>query len=84
MENLNIYVFTSKYVINNNSEITFACHDEDGDWQFLSDEETVEEDAMVVSLGEILEHDPTLKEILSLPAGGRAEREGIGSPWNIE
>lgn len=33
--NLNIYVFTTIYVMNEYSSIVRVLHDEDGDWQFL-------------------------------------------------
>ncbi|MBQ6286594.1 MAG: hypothetical protein IJK73_02930 [Bacteroidales bacterium] len=61
-----------------------VIHDQDGDWQFLGDECNLqEEDAMVVSLNEILEYDITLSDILFLPWGRQAIRERIGEVWHI-
>ena len=33
-DDLQIYVFTTRFVMKNNSPITFITHDENGDWQF--------------------------------------------------
>lgn len=83
-ENKNIYVFTTKYVIKKGSTIVRVLHDEDGDWQFLGDEGNLQEkDAMVVSLGEIIEHDTTLSEIMNLPKGKQALRNNIEDNWHI-
>jgi len=83
-ESLNIYVFTTKYVLNEGSPIVYVSHDDDGDWQFLGKEKGLgEEDAKVISLGEMIEHDPSIKEIAHLPLGKKAIRENIYSPWSI-
>jgi hypothetical protein len=82
--NYDIYVFTTKYVVKNNSPIVRVLHDEDGDWQFLGSEGNLQEtDAMVVSLGEIIEFDTTLSEIINLPIGKQALRTNIGKTWYI-
>lgn len=82
--NYNTYVFTTKYVMQNNSPIVRVLHDEDGDWQFLGDEGNLQEtDAMVVSLGEIIEFDSTLSGVIDLPIGKQALRNNIGENWYI-
>lgn len=82
--NYNIYVFTTKYVIKRGSPIVRVLHDEDGDWQFLGNEDNLQEtDAMVVSLREIIEFDETLSKIIDLPIGKQAIRNSIGDDWNI-
>jgi len=82
--NFNIYVFTTRYVVEDNSQIIRVLHDEDGDWQFLGSEGNLKEsDAMIVSLGEIIQFDETLSEIINLPIGKQALRNQKGEPWYI-
>jgi hypothetical protein len=82
--NYNIYVFTTKYVLKKGSPILRVLHNKDGDWQFLGDEGNLQEaDAMIVSLGEIIEFDTTLSEIISLPVGKQALRSNKGETWYI-
>lgn len=70
---LNKVVFTTKYVLENNSPIVYVSHDGDGDWQFFGKEDDLsEDDARIVSFGEILEINPSLKEILWIPEGMQA------------
>ena len=82
--NLNICVFTTRYVMKDKSPIVRVLHDEDGDWQFLGDEGNLQEsDAMVVSLGEIIQFDETLWGIIDLPIEKQALRNDKGTPWYI-
>lgn len=82
--NFEIYVFTTEFVIRGNSPVVYVAHDLDGDWQFLGEEKEVEEkDALLISLGEILEFDPTLQSILTLSIGQEAIRTEVGAPWQI-
>jgi hypothetical protein len=75
-------VFTTKYVMRKNSPITYVYHDEDGDWQFFGPEADIKnEDVMVVSLGQIIEHDPTIREIADLPTGAVAIRANQNASW---
>jgi len=70
---LNQVVFTTKYVLENHSPIVYVSHDADGDWQFFGNEDDLnEDDARIISFGEILEINPTLKEILWIPEGMQA------------
>jgi len=81
---LNIYVFTSKYVIKSSSPIVYVSHENDGDWQFLGVENNLKaEDAMIVSLGEILKHDPSILLIMDLPFGKVAIRKNIEDNWQL-
>ena len=83
-KNLNIYVFTSKYVIKSSSPIVYVSHKNDGDWQFLGEETNLKaEDAMIVSLGEILKHDPSILLIMDLPFGKVAIRKNIEDNWQL-
>lgn len=81
-ELLNKAVFTTGNIIAG-LPITQVFHDHDDDWQFFSDhEEITEENARVVSLGEILEIEESLeKVILNLPKGYEAYRDDKNSSW---
>ena len=54
--NLYLGVFTSKYVIENNSIITYVEHDHNGDRQSLGNETIQEEDAMILKVYQLLRH----------------------------
>lgn len=83
--NLNIYVFTTRFVLKELSPIVYVMHESDGDWQFLGKEDGLkEEDAMIISLAEMLKHDPTLITILDLPKGKEATRHDLGKEWIIK
>lgn len=82
--NFEIYVFTTKFVIRGSSPVVYVAHDLDGDWQFLGGEEGLEEkDALLISLGEMLEFDPTLQSVLTLSIGQEAIRTEVGGSWKI-
>ncbi|HMM04432.1 MAG: hypothetical protein ACK5KN_15500 [Dysgonomonas sp.] len=79
-ESGNKSVITTRYVLDANSLITYVVYDEDGDWQFFSDEDITESDACVVSVKQILELDDSLNE-LDLKPGQAAERSDADAPW---
>ena len=82
--NFNIYVFTTKNVLKKGYPIIRVIHERDGDWQFLGDECNLQEDdAMLVSLNEIVEFDKTLFDILTLSEGKQALRDRIGGDWHV-
>ncbi len=84
-DNLGIYVFTLKCIVLDKMPITYVSHDAEGDWQFLrQDRQLREEDAMLISLGEMIEHDPSILEIADLPLGRVATRRDRNSPWQME
>jgi hypothetical protein len=84
-ESLNAYVFTTKYVLKEGHPIVYVSHDDDGDWQFLGKADNLkEEDAMVISLGEMIEYDSTILEIADLPKGHEATRKDRSSQWRIQ
>jgi hypothetical protein len=83
-ENLDTAVFTTRFVLENNSPILNAYHYDDGSWQFSGKEgELSDEDFKVVSLGEILEIDSSLLELAEMPINSEATRLNIASPWRI-
>jgi len=82
--NKNQYVLTTRFVIYDNSEIIRIIHEENGDWQFLGCEDNLKEsDAVVVSLGEMMDFDNSLSVVDSLPVGKQALRTNKQSPWYI-
>jgi hypothetical protein len=80
--NLNQAVFTTKYVIEDESPIVYVSHDSEGDWQFFGPEEEIQEDeARVVSLEAIIELSPYVKEILWMPEGVEAWYDTETREW---
>ena len=82
-ENKNKSAITTKYVLNNNSIIVSVFYDEDGDWQFLGEEEVSEEDAIVVSIQEMIDIDKSLVNLPDLKEGESAYRKNKESIWLI-
>jgi hypothetical protein len=86
-ESDNTAVFTTKFVIIDNKEITEVHHDEDdGAWQFFSDDkfDDFAKVAKVVGLGQITKIDSTLFEIADMQTGYVAHRKFKGDKWIIE
>ena len=83
-EPLSKAVFTTKFVLRDKFPIVYVTHDEDGDWQFFSGHENItDKDIMIVSLGEIIEYDPSINEVSDLPQGKEAFRENQNASWEI-
>ena len=60
----NVWVFTTKAIIQDNKPILYVAHDEDdGSWQFHDGSDVLEEDAVIVGLEEIVQIDETLKSL---------------------
>jgi hypothetical protein len=77
-------VFTTRFVVEENSEIVYVLHDHEGDWQFFSNDEATEQDARVVAMDVILELDPSIQEILDIPPGTEAWREDKDTEWGTK
>ncbi|WP_123905568.1 hypothetical protein [Chryseobacterium sp. ERMR1:04] len=78
-------VISTKFVLEDNSPIISVFKDNEGDWQFFGKEKDItEEDARVISLGEVLKIDQSIKDILTLNNGSHAWREAVGEEWKIE
>lgn len=76
-DSLDTAVFTTKFVVTDKKAITYVTHEfEDGAWQFFSDDDfdDYESVAMIVGLGEIIDLDKTILEIVDLPLGYKATR----------
>lgn len=84
--NKGIYVFTTRNVMIERLPILKVVCDEDGDWQFFAkDDIPTFQNALLVSLDEILQMDKTLETIISqLSLGQFAYRKDILSIWEIE
>src|SRR5690349_16239293 len=82
----NTRVYTTIYVMKENSPITLVSHELDGDWQFLGDEAIGDytQIAMLVSLDEMVKHDKSVLEVADLPYGYRATRRDKSDKWLVE
>jgi hypothetical protein len=78
----NVMVLTTKKIMKENSSIVYVSHDEeDGMWQFHEGSDIGIDDAMVVSLEEVVSRDNTIKELYNLPLGWIAWRDAKNSEW---
>lgn len=83
-EQPNVAVITTKNILNRSLDILQVWHDEDdGMWQFLDGTDIKEEDALIVSLKEIVELDNSILQLYSLPLGWIAFRSNKNSEWEI-
>lgn len=86
-EPLDSAVFTTKFVLEENREITYVTHEEeDGAWQFFSDDEfeDFEKVARIIALGEIIEMDKSILALAEMPKGYYAYRKFKESNWEIK
>jgi len=74
-------VYTTEFVINDDSDIVYVSLDEDGDFQVFSKEGADTEKTMLVSLENILSKDPSLLEILNIEKGEQFYRKNKNSQW---
>ncbi len=78
----NVMVLTSINVITNNAPILWVSHDEDdGMWQFHDSLKVDIKEAMMVSLAEIVNRDPSVNQIADLPLGWKAWRISKQDSW---
>ena len=81
----NAGVFVSKGIFENDKPILDVFHDEDdGSWQFLSDEPRDEEHAMMVCMEDVAKRDPTVNQLFDLGYGESAHRESPDEAWTRE
>ena len=72
-------------ILREESPLRLVAHDEDdGAWQFLDGEQVFEDDAAIVALGEMVQLDPSLRELAGLPRGWFAWRDDPARPWRRE
>ena len=78
----NTAVFTTRDVLERGRPILRVTHDDDdGSWQFHCGETVSAVDAMIIGLGEMVAHDPTIQELADLPTGWIATRETNAHDW---
>lgn len=79
----NTAVFTTKCVMERKETIRYVFHNNDGAWQFhcIHGASKHLDEAIIVGLAEIVEHDPSVKEVAELPFGWCACRESPDSEW---
>ncbi len=82
LEERNLGVYTTSEVLEG-ALIRFVYHNEDGDWQFHSEQEPNLEHAKVVCLEDLVNRDPSLNEIYYLNYGESAERSDVNSGWKV-
>jgi hypothetical protein len=84
-EGLNTAVFTTRFVIDDNTLITNIFHYEDGSWQFNGDQDQLtDSDYKIISLGEAIMIDDTITEVSDMPTGYHAFRNSKSLNWTIE
>ena len=76
----NLTTFTTRQWLDKKNPILRVVHDNDGDWQFLTDDQ-LPEDIKIVALEELVKRDNTLNEVFDLEYGEVAERDLIGGQW---
>ncbi|MBC9912735.1 DUF4262 domain-containing protein [Chitinophaga varians] len=82
-EERNVAVFTTRQVLEG-KPILYVYHDEDGDWQFHSEEEPLEEDIKLVALSAIVGIAPGIVAVHQLSYGQQASRASAANTWQYE
>jgi hypothetical protein len=72
---------TMRQILDGEEPILTACHDLDGEWQFIGVTDANVDDGRIVGLGCMVDFDPTLLELADLPPGWRAVRDRVGDTW---
>ncbi|MEK6512466.1 hypothetical protein [Myroides odoratimimus] len=80
-EKLNKAVITSKDIVSGKSFISHVYYDEDGDWQFFDGITIKEDDALVISVKQILEIDSSLKNLPEMNIKDNMFRINKGDIW---
>lgn len=76
----NLAVFTTRQWIEFGQPILRVVHDTEGDWQFLTGDQTPE-DIRLVAFRQMVSKDKTLKEAIDLECGYSLERKFAGDKW---
>lgn len=81
----NLAVITTRNIINGEAFIALVTHDEDdGGWQFhaAGTDQPDEKNTAIVALREIIEIDPSILELATLPIGWCAFRDTPDQKWS--
>ena len=82
--NLNQVAITTKNILRQQSYIVKAIHDDEGYWIFFDEEQYINEtNSSVLSLGEVLEIDPTIGDLLEMSINKQAVRKNRDCSWII-
>lgn len=76
----NLTSFTTRQWLELQKPILRVVHDHEGDWQFLTGDQELE-DMKIVALEELVLRDKTLNEVFDLDYGEAADRDSIGEQW---
>ncbi len=80
-ERQHLLVLTCTHVLDG-ADITLCCHHfSDNAWEFVCGGNHTEEEAIVLSIGELCEMDPTLHLLSDLPVGACAVRKSRAHAW---
>lgn len=78
----NCAVVMLRQVLEGEEPILAVFHNvDDHGWQFMGSSDASEADAKLVSLSQMVELDPTIRDVADLPPGWVAFRDGPRSPW---
>lgn len=81
----NVAAISVRTVVGNaddNAPVLVVSHySDDHSWAFLDGQAWTEDQAIVVSMKNILDAHPYLTEVADLPPGWRATRADVNSPW---
>ena len=76
---------TTDEIISGELAIVLVTHDAGhGGWQFMDGQDVSGRKPVVIPKSELLQIDPTIKEITDLPVGWRAVRDSKDEPWRRE
>ncbi len=78
----NTVAITTRSVMYDGAVVIRVILDSEGYWQFLPGSALDEAEAMVVSVQQVLNGDPTLQELMTLPYGSLATRTGRDENWS--
>ena len=80
----NCAVISLHSIVFQGAPILHVVHDaEDHGWQFLGAEAATMKDAVVISLEEAVQLDPSVLQVADIPAGWHAWRRSAASPWSL-
>lgn len=81
MSKAEVAVYVCSHIFEHTRPVLLVARD-GGDWQFLCGENHDQEDLpRVVGMNHVMDDDPSLRQIVDLPADWEAERKFAGSPW---
>ncbi|MCQ2417104.1 MAG: hypothetical protein MJ071_04750 [Oscillospiraceae bacterium] len=82
-ERPDLLVLTCTHILEG-SDIKLVCHHfDDNTWEFMCGASHTEEDAIVLSVGELCAEDPSLNLLCDMPVGAAASREDKQHAWQI-